>query len=112
MIFAPPFDHIVLRRGDKTKHTWKLGDVRLLVNSRNGYFVSSGTVADVERQMDQYLDEAASSEGRGGEPSLSRVDVHERESPDLRKWSAVLRGLVKWTRHRLGVAKQKFGFRP
>lgn len=33
LVLAPPFDHIVRRRGDKALHTWKLGDIRVLKNN-------------------------------------------------------------------------------
>lgn len=58
MVYAPPFDHIVMRREDKTLHTWQLGDARLLANSRHGYFLSGGSVADLERQTEQFLVDA------------------------------------------------------
>jgi Flp pilus assembly protein TadD len=59
MALAPPFDHIAIRRAEKAGHTWKVEDVNLLANSRNGYFLSGGTVADVEVQTERFLKDNA-----------------------------------------------------
>lgn len=59
MVLAPPFDHIAIRRAEKAGHTWKVDDISLLANSRNGYFLMGGTVADVEMQTERFLKDNA-----------------------------------------------------
>lgn len=53
--YAPPFDHIVRRREDKAAHTWKLGDIRLLQRSQNGFFLSQGNLSELQEQMAHFL---------------------------------------------------------
>lgn len=58
IVHAPLFDHIVLRRKNKGCHTWKLGDVRLLLDQEAGFFLSQGTPAAAARQLNQFLDQS------------------------------------------------------
>jgi glycosyltransferase involved in cell wall biosynthesis len=38
--FAPPFDHLVIRKADKSGHTWKQVDFRFLMDGSAGGFIS------------------------------------------------------------------------
>jgi Tfp pilus assembly protein PilF len=54
-IYAPPFDHVVIRKSDKSSHTWKAADVLLLARP-GSEFLMAGTTESFLKTLNRLLE--------------------------------------------------------